>query len=348
MELEGLGASPHADVLIVGAGAAGCTLGYLLASASKDVLIVEREHVGRKDKLCGGVILTTGLRILSQLFGDDEIQGLAGTTSRGMRALYRGYDATLGTEFFACPRRNLDRFLAERYVCAGGRLVEGADVRVVDEDGHVVLARDTVTGAEVRIAYRTLVGADGASSRIRTLTTGARPQTLISLAGQAPPLPDGSCVLTQRVYPGIAGSCWHIPQGAGAIIGCLFLSQPTELGIPEQIGRVNAFAEELGLPRPALRGAPVPTGSDICLRSAGGTYYAGDAAGLVAPALAAGIHLALQSGLALAQDLCGGEAYEATMAPAIEGLASEAQNAIWPYLQLGVAAMLANERKQGE
>ena len=45
------------DVLIVGAGPAGCSLGLLLRRAGMDVLIAEAKEIRGKNKLCGGVLL---------------------------------------------------------------------------------------------------------------------------------------------------------------------------------------------------------------------------------------------------------------------------------------------------
>ena len=346
----------HADIIVVGAGPGGTMLATLLARAGKDVLLIERQAIADKRKLCGGVILASGMRLLDSVHGKRFVKKLDGVHLQGMRVLYGENETTIPYGAFACPRENLDRLLAERYVKKrgllrkGGLLVDKLDVRSVDEAAHEVLARDVWTGgigrldSDFRISYDTLVAADGAASRIRALVTGARPQTHICFAAATEPLA-GPPVLTQRTYSRIAGSCWHIPQGKQAVIGGLFLPEPTQVEPDEQKALIEAFATALGLPRPELRGAPVTTGTDICLRSAGGTYFVGDAAGLIEPALAAGIHLALTSAAALAEDLCGGQRYEDLMAGTCAKQRAFAQNTLFPYLRLSLAVLRANEKK---
>ncbi|MCR4705901.1 MAG: FAD-dependent monooxygenase [Lachnospiraceae bacterium] len=57
------------ETLIIGAGLAGATLGFLLRQAGKDVLMLELLDVKEKDKLCGG--LMTGRTVLQfdEIFG---------------------------------------------------------------------------------------------------------------------------------------------------------------------------------------------------------------------------------------------------------------------------------------
>jgi flavin-dependent dehydrogenase len=50
-----MAASHSHDVLIVGAGPSGSTLGYLLAEKGLDVLIIDKAFFPRS-KLCGGAL----------------------------------------------------------------------------------------------------------------------------------------------------------------------------------------------------------------------------------------------------------------------------------------------------
>ncbi|MGD8538034.1 MAG: FAD-dependent monooxygenase, partial [Candidatus Aminicenantes bacterium] len=55
------------DVLVVGAGPAGSTLGYLLAERGFDVLVIDKVHFPRP-KLCGGVITWKTRKICEEVF----------------------------------------------------------------------------------------------------------------------------------------------------------------------------------------------------------------------------------------------------------------------------------------
>lgn len=175
------------------------------------------------------------------------------------------------------------------------------------------------------------------------MITGQRPRAAVSFITETVPPADGS-TLVQRVYPGVAGGCWLIPQGNAATIGCLFFPEASSEHVGDQRQLVREFAAELGVPCGNLRGAPVPTGDDALLRSEGGTYFVGDAAGLAESALGAGIHLAIQSARKLADALAGGVPYEDAMTPAVARLRDDAGNVASASLRLGIAALMKSRR----
>ncbi len=249
-----------ADVLIVGAGAAGCALAYLLAREGSNVLLAER-----------------------------------------------------------------------------------TSVTAVDEEARVATLRNLDTGDETQVRYATLVAADGANSTTRYLVTGRRPRTVVSFEAETARPQNGSRIV-QRVYPAVAGGCWLIPQGASAVVGCLFFPEASHDPVGDMRQRVLDFADELGIPCWNLRGAPVPAGDDILLRSPGGTYFVGDAASLIEPALGAGLHLALQSAIALADDLAGNARYEETMTPTAAHLQEAVDGIAMASLRLGFAALKAGKQ----
>jgi geranylgeranyl reductase family protein len=59
----------HYDVIIVGAGPAGSTLGYLLSSHGFEVLVIDKEFFPRV-KLCGGGITWKARMLLKDLYGE--------------------------------------------------------------------------------------------------------------------------------------------------------------------------------------------------------------------------------------------------------------------------------------
>ena len=87
--------------LIVGAGLAGASLGFLLRKAGDDVLLLELLDAKEKDKLCGGMTNATGV---------DEFEKIFGTNSFGAnisrRRFLRGNDAPpCGDRDPTCERR---------------------------------------------------------------------------------------------------------------------------------------------------------------------------------------------------------------------------------------------------
>lgn len=331
-----------ADILIVGAGAAGCFLAYLLRQCGRDVTIAERLRADDKDKLCGGVLTPSAQRLIAEVYGPHTLDELEAIHLDTMRVLYRELEASIPLDAFrVLPRAKLDAYLREQAIASGAALIEHAPVVRVDETSHVATVRDLITGEEETLPYGILVAADGARSTVRKLVTGHVPRTVVSLEAQAASLAHGPHI-TQRVYPGIAGGCWHIPQGRTAVIGCLFFPESSHEPVGSQRARLLAFGDELGCDMGKLRGAPIPTGDDILLRSSMGTFFVGDAAGLVNPALGAGIHFALQSSHALAQDLTSSSCYEDAMARSVARIQENTQRVFNPYLLLGVKALRAN------
>lgn len=57
------------DILVVGAGAAGASLGYLLQRAGKDVLLLEMLDARKKNKLCAGIVEHRGQQAFADVFG---------------------------------------------------------------------------------------------------------------------------------------------------------------------------------------------------------------------------------------------------------------------------------------
>lgn len=57
---------PHYDVVVVGAGPAGATLGYFLAKMGRKVLVLEKKKFPR-DKICGDALVKRAIEILDEM-----------------------------------------------------------------------------------------------------------------------------------------------------------------------------------------------------------------------------------------------------------------------------------------
>ena len=79
------------DILVVGAGAAGASLGYLLKQAGKDVLLLEMLDAKKKNKLCAGIIEHRAEQAFMDIFGKtlDE----AGLATMPMEKMLVRHDA---------------------------------------------------------------------------------------------------------------------------------------------------------------------------------------------------------------------------------------------------------------
>ncbi|MCL2569903.1 MAG: FAD-dependent monooxygenase [Firmicutes bacterium] len=61
------------DAVIIGAGTAGCTLGYLLLQQGKSVLIIEKNKT-KLMKPCGGLLTQKTVNLMTDIFGVTDLQ----------------------------------------------------------------------------------------------------------------------------------------------------------------------------------------------------------------------------------------------------------------------------------
>ena len=88
------------------------------------------------------------------------------------------------------------------------------------------------------------------------------------------------------------------------------------------------FCRNMGItPTGKTRGAFLPTGLDVLLRSGKRSYFVGDAAGLISNITGAGIQYALLSSRLLAEAFLGGTPYEEAMRLITETVLKMAKNA---------------------
>jgi geranylgeranyl reductase family protein len=151
------------DVLIVGAGPAGCAAGIELRRAGLDVLVVDAAHFPR-DKVCGDAVSNDGMREIDALGAGDAVR-------RGPHALVRRAAAVFpdGTRIarnyaepgYIVPRFHLDDCLRRVLEEHGARLVQ--DCRVTElaaEHGRVIGA----VAGQRRWSAKLVIAADGYGS----------------------------------------------------------------------------------------------------------------------------------------------------------------------------------------
>jgi len=281
------------DAIVVGAGPAGSTAAYRLATAGARVLLVDKARFPR-DKPCGGGLTMRAIRELPvsvEPVVEHVVDRMAFRLRYG-RSFERGGDKPL---ILMTQRRRLDHFLAEQAAAAGADFRDGVKVGVVEADGHG--ARAVVDG--VPVEAEVLIGADGANGlTARSLALGGEPTLGVAFEGNVP-----HDAVDEERYRGLAlielgtvpgGYGWVFPKGDHVNVG---------VGGWEHVGptlraRLGDLCERHAIDPDAvesLRGHRLPLRRPGAALARGRALLVGDAAGLVDPISGDGMYEAFVS-----------------------------------------------------
>ncbi len=318
---------PDYDVIVVGAGPAGCTAAYDLARSGAKVALIEKQTLPRH-KTCGGgmpmvvreVLELDTLRDLApDAFVESETQYMRHTWKFGMPVL-----ASLNPD--AADARNLslwmvrrsvfDNALAQRAAGAGAELRDGLAVKsvVVEPNGTVRVTAQGSHGAWEATAG-TVIGADGANG-IVARSVGLRRERALAIAIEAevphrwgdghPELRTDVCHLEYGAVE--RGYAWVFPKGDHLNVGA-GVFRPRGAGMQgdntvraDLRAAIMDYLTLLGVPRReedlVFHAHPLPiwNGLDTLQTPDDRVLLAGDSAGLINPFFGDGILHALKSG----------------------------------------------------
>jgi geranylgeranyl reductase family protein len=318
--------SRTADVIVVGAGPAGSSAAFYLASAGLGVLLLEKSHFPR-EKVCGDGLTPRAVKALTAM-GVPIAESDGWVRNKGLRIIGGGGRIELDwPELSNYPgyglvrsRLDFDETLARHAEKAGARLLEGVTVtgpRLDDRTGRItgVIAKQSVNGetAPREFSGRVVVAADGNSSRlsvamglqkrddrplgvaVRTYYTGPRHDDDYLEAWLD--LWDG-----EKLLPGYG---WIFGMGDGTSnVGLGLLNTSESFGHIDY--RVLLRKWLAGMPAEwelteenrtqPVRGAALPMGFNRTPHYTRGLLLAGDSGGMVNPFNGEGIAYALESG----------------------------------------------------
>lgn len=301
------------DVAVIGAGPAGSTLARLLAGNCKVLLVDKREFEKNSDegspaKCCGGLLAPDAQAMLSKmglglpksiLVGPQLFVVRAIDIARRIERYYQRY-------YINMDRGKFDRWLMSMVAPDVERRLgwRFKSYRRCKDHFEITLIKD---GRICREHAGILVGADGASSRIRKFALGDKVSPKAYIAIQ-------QWVQTRRQLPYFSTLfdpeitdyyCWTIPKEKRLIIGAALEPGPD---VTEKFELFKTRLEDNGF----LLGKIVRKESAFILRpvsprqistGTNGIALIGEAGGFVSPSSAEGLSYAFKSAIALADVL---------------------------------------------
>ncbi|WP_242490093.1 NAD(P)/FAD-dependent oxidoreductase [Noviherbaspirillum cavernae] len=266
-----------------------------LARAGLKAVLLDKARFPRQ-KLCGGLISLRCRDALRQAFGpqcDPPIEAEA----RGAKVFFRERLLNEVRDYKPIcftSRSAFDHYLLDMARAFGVEVIEGAGASGLSPDRTAVLAND-----DVRHEAPFIIGADGASSRIRKELASVaidKRGFAVGLEMEVPRSLVSRDICAPEIYLGLVrwGYAWIFPKERTLTVGVGGLSSenPDMRPIFERFARM-AIGSVPALP---LLRHPIPFGNYLAQPGEGSVLLAGDAAGLVEPITGEGIAFAILSG----------------------------------------------------
>jgi flavin-dependent dehydrogenase len=280
----------HYDLLVIGASFAGLTCARRAAELGLRVGVLERQPWP------GHTVHTTGLlvREADALLGAPTAltRRIAGVRLHAPSLRHVDLDAP-GYYFAATDTPALLRW------CASEAWRAGADLHFTTPFTGASREPGRITVNAGQWSARYLVGADGARSRVAAaFGLGRNREYLLGIEAEFSGLPLAEdrlhCFVDSALAPGYIG--WMFMGVNGLTQVGLACRRPHKPDLAAFLARLAPFADFGAARLLGKRGGLIPVGG--CVRSFAGdrVLLVGDAAGLVSPLTAGGIHLAFESG----------------------------------------------------
>lgn len=298
--------SPSFDVVIVGASFAGAACAIAAAQRGLRVCVLER----KQDP--GEKLRTTGI-IVKEAAEQTLLNQVPSSMTRRIEEV-RLYAPSLKQVALAAPGYyflTTDTPAVMRWL-AGQMRSHGVDLRLGTSFTH---AEPTPNGWQVAGvgATRYLVGADGARSRVaKRCGLGEVRQFLYGIEYEFPGATlehPGAlhCFISKRYAPGYIG--WIAQSPTGIQAGLALRHDPANARVPDIDGFLLRVGQAGGLPRRLkpghTRAGLIPCGGPVFDMARDRVILIGDAAGIVSPVTAGGIHSAWEHGWTVGRAIAG-------------------------------------------
>jgi geranylgeranyl reductase family protein len=316
------------EVLIAGAGPAGCAAAIRLARAGRRVVLCDRSQFPR-DKACGDGLIADSIGALTTLGLEDAVADAAYRTNGLLAISPGGTEVRFESTFWVLPRRVLDHLLFRAAVDAGAISEQAIVENPIVENGRVVGAEGRRPGTDARVQFRaplTMLATGGAAGVLRKFDPRARSRASgIAIRTYTRPscttISDLVISLERDLLPGYA---WAFPAPDGLLnVGVGALHAPSngdERNLRQRLDLLLAGKGQLGRmlgPQQSAtpyQGAPLRTGLTGAEFGRPGLVIIGEAVGTTYSLSGEGIGKAMESGM-LAADLAREAADPALIGP---------------------------------
>ncbi len=286
------------DVVVVGAGPSGATAAEDLARSGHKVAFIDRDG---RIKPCGGAVPP---RLIDDFFIPDEQIVAKVNTARMISPTGRQVDIPIENGFVGMvDREHFDEFLRKRAKDAGAHRYTGTFTKIErDADGTHVIYRDKISGNEMTLDTKLVIGADGARSNVARaeIKDGDKiPYVIAYHEIIEAPEPTASydparcdVIYDGRISPDFYG--WVFPHGGQASVG--MGSMIKSVDVKQATADLRAASGLTDCKTIRKEGAPIPLKPLDCWDNGNDVVLAGDAAGVVAPSSGEGIYYAMVGG----------------------------------------------------
>ncbi|HEV8034718.1 geranylgeranyl diphosphate reductase [Yoonia sp.] len=308
------------DVVVVGGGPSGATAAEDLARSGHKVAFIDRDG---RIKPCGGAVPP---RLIQDFFIPDAQIVAKVNTARMISPTGRQVDIPIENGYVGMvDREHFDEFLRKRAKDAGAHRYTGTFTKIErDADGTHVVYRDKVSGNEMKLTTKLVIGADGARSNVARaeIKDGDKIPYVIAYheiieapAATATYDPARCDVIYDgRISPDFYG--WVFPHGGQASVGMGSLIKSVD--VKKATADLRAASGLTDCKTIRKEGAPIPLKPLDCWDNGKDVVLAGDAAGVVAPSSGEGIYYAMVGGrvaaTAAAATLASGRAKDLQLA----------------------------------
>ncbi|MBW1693072.1 MAG: geranylgeranyl reductase family protein [Deltaproteobacteria bacterium] len=277
------------DVVIIGAGPAGCAAAYDLCAYKRHVLLLDK-HEFPREKACAGGLTPKTLKALR--YSVEPV--IKNVCSRMVVGKGMHQKVMFNSRHPICAmtiRSQFDAFCLEKTLKRGASFHVAKTIDRIDEtDAHVDVYTDK---GSIRSKY--LIGADGANSRVRKLTQAFNGiKKGFGIEGVLPMDKASKTEMELNFDGAVSGYGWVFPKDDHMNVG-LYSSTGSEKRLKQKL--IQYAKSRFGYDTvDRVKGYPLGTGGWNYTPRRNRIILAGDAAGLADPLLGEGIFNAVKSG----------------------------------------------------